>query len=128
MKGDLFTELALALHGPRGSGRSTRMIDHAPQRATVLACDNTQDLKRLIEDRGRKDLTVLNLSPDEDRIRGISGPFVIDHLAIERMFHQARRIINDQEREIAALKTKLAASRRYAAEIMAASADPGDEK
>jgi hypothetical protein len=115
MRGEIFREIALALSGRRGSGRTTRMIDHAPQKAVILCATAGQalELQSVAKERNRGDLTTLTMS-EAGRTRGIIGPFVADHLSIERWLFNAAQTIDDQEREIAVLKEKLAAARQHA--------------
>ena len=91
-----FHSIALALSGPRGSGRTYNTIITAPDNARILVTNKQQGdvVLNMAADHGRYDLSTMNLS---STVRGLKGPFVIDHHAVEQLLHEAGKLQKENE-------------------------------
>ena len=95
-----FADIAFALSGPRGSGRTHRMIQGAPENATVLV--NNQQHAAWVDEMARKlgRADLKTLVPNDANMKGLRGSFIADHYTVERWLMEA-------EAEIRRLKRKL---------------------
>lgn len=82
-------DIAMALMGPRGSGRTYKMLQAAPRDATVLCGSHyhMRALEGMAADMGRTDLRFV--VPEGGNLKGREGPVVADHYAIERFLLEA---------------------------------------
>lgn len=115
-----FGVIAQAMHGPRASGRTYRMIQSAPQGATLLARDNqhAEWLKEATLKHGRNDLKVH--TPNGHGMAGQHGELIPDHYTIEGWLFEAEAEI---QKEIEAGRELLARVDRAEAELKAIKSD-----
>jgi hypothetical protein len=78
----------------RGTGRTSRQLQAAPQGAVFVWCnDHLGYVRGLVRASGRQDLTIVGLSAlDDDRLRGRKYQVVVDHAA--RLSHRQRAMLD----------------------------------
>lgn len=106
-----FATIALALQGPRASGRTYNMIRDAPKDAFIIVRDSNHAdyIKHMTHIQNRSDLNTILASDNIDAFKGQRGPFVIDHHTVEWLLFDAAKLINPkllEDRINKALKDK----------------------
>lgn len=106
-----FADIALAISGPRGSGRTYNMITNAPDGATILthSKEHAVYLREEVRRIGRHDLMVHVAR--NDSMKGMSAARIVaDHYAIECWFMEASMEIGKLIAQNRALSDKLEAA------------------
>ena len=92
--------IGVALSVARGTGKTTALARLAKDSEGVLLVHDARTAQDL---RLREGVKAVALWPTEN-LRGMLGPFFIDHTALERLLHSAAAVIKSQEEEIRDLK------------------------
>lgn len=104
-----FSDVAQAISGPRGSGRTYRLLAMSPKEATIVGVDkrHIDCMRKMATDMGRDDLNFATITRDAFVGR---RDFSLDHFAQEALLYKAQQQIDalhEQARELQSENEKL---------------------